>query len=147
MSPLSALAREELEHFELVLTHIEARGHRFERQLPSPYAPRLMEVVQRGEPQRLLDTLLCCSLIEARSCERMQLLTDALHRPEDGPLHALYEGLLACEARHHQTYVDLALLLFEAPRVRARLHEIAQHEATVLTQAPSEPRLHNGPMQ
>lgn len=143
MVPLSALAREELEHFELVLGHLERRGRRFERQRPSPYAPRLMEIVRRGEPQRLLDTLLCCSLIEARSCERMQLLAIALRHGGDMALAELYEGLLACEARHHSTYVDLAMGRFDADAVRARLHEIAQHEAHIVSDAPHEPRLHN----
>jgi len=143
MAPLSALAREELEHFELVLGHLQRRGRSFARQRPSPYAPRLMEAVRRGEPLRLLDTLLCCSLIEARSCERMQLLAPALHDRGETALAELYDGLLACEARHHSTYVELAMDRFDADTVRTRLHEIAQHEARIVSDAPHEPRLHN----
>lgn len=153
VEPLSRLAREELEHFELVLAHLRRRGKRFVRQEPSPYAARLMEACRREEPARVLDTLLCCSMIEARSCERMQRLHAALAArceacaPDADPeLAALYESLLASEARHHATYVELAraLQLVPEPELRARLSELAEHEAGVIARAPDDPRLHNG---
>jgi tRNA-(ms[2]io[6]A)-hydroxylase len=142
MIPLSELAREELEHFEQVVSLIRKRGLEFVRQKPSPYAGRLLAEVRTFEPMRLLDMLLCCSLIEARSCERMQLLAEELTDPD---LRELYKGLLACEARHHATYVDLArdLELVPEDELRARLTELAQHEARVLEAAPDVPRMHN----
>lgn len=140
LRPLSALAREELEHFEQVLDVLDARGIRFQRQRPSPYAGRLHEAVRPGAEDGLLDTLLCCALIEARSCERMKLLAGALPDPE---LAAFYRGLLACEARHHVTYVDLARGLFEEEAVWARLAELAAHEAAVLAEAVYPVRLHS----
>ncbi len=141
--PLSRLAREELAHFEEVLRHLQRRGVPFARMHPSPYAGKLIAIVRHGERQRLLDTLMCCALIEARSCERMKLLADAL--PEvDGALCELYRGLLASEARHHQSYVEMAEQIFPRDEVRARLHEVAAHEAEVILHAPRLPRLHNG---
>ena len=142
LAPLSRLAREELAHFEEVLRHLGGRGVRFDRLPPSPYAAELQRAVRTSEPHRLLDTLLCCALIEARSCERMKLLHQALEGVDED-LRGLYQGLLAAEARHHQAYVDMALGLFPADRVRARLTELACHEAEVLRQAPRGPRLHN----
>lgn len=144
--PLARLAREELFHFEEVLRCLEARGVRFQRLPPSPYAAELLRVVRTHEPDKLLDTLLCCAFIEARSCERMKLLGAALaaaEREEDRRLAPLYEGLLAAEARHHHIYVDLALGLLPKGRVLARLADIALHEASVLGRAPRLPRLHN----
>jgi hypothetical protein len=76
--PLSALAREELTHFEAVLQRLEARGSGLRAQRPAVYAGRLRKAARAHEPARLLDTLLCCALIEARSCERFQILADAL---------------------------------------------------------------------
>jgi tRNA-(ms[2]io[6]A)-hydroxylase len=142
MAPLSALAREELAHFEEVLAVLARRGVAFGRLDPSPYAASLLSVVRTHEPERLLDTLLCCALIEARSCERMQILADRL---EDAELAKMYRGLLAAEARHHQAYVDLAREIgaFGDEEIRARLAEIAAHEAAVIARAPHEPRLHN----
>jgi tRNA-(ms[2]io[6]A)-hydroxylase len=142
MLPLSELAREELEHFEQVIRVMRGRGLEFERQEPSPYAGQLLAKVRIEEPARLLDTLLCCALIEARSCERMQLLCDALG---DAELSELYRSLLACEARHHATYVDLARHLDIVPEaeLRGRLAELAKHEAEVIARAPPAPRFHN----
>jgi len=136
---LSRLAREELGHFEEVLALLTARGVPFRHLLPSPYAGALMKAVRPQEPERLLDTLLCLSLIEARSCERMRLLAAAV---DDPSLVALYRGLLASEARHHQTYVDLATRVAPDSDVGARLRELAVHEAAVLATAPAIPRFH-----
>src|SRR5690348_1450450 len=58
MAPLSALAREELSHFEEVLAALGARGIAFGRLDPSPYAAELFAAASDREPQRLLDTLL-----------------------------------------------------------------------------------------
>lgn len=145
MEPLSRLAREELAHFELVLEHLDRRGVEFGRQEPSPYAAALMKVVRRDEPLRLLDTLLCCAMIEARSCERMQLLAGALAEREPD-LSKLYSGLLASEARHHASYLDLirSLGLVDEEGLRARLDEVARHEALVIAGAPMQARMHSG---
>lgn len=140
MRPLSELAREELEHFELMLTHLAERGIDFRRIEPSAYAGRLMKAARKDEPHRLLDTLLCCALIEARSCERMKLLAE--HLP-DATLAALYASLLASEARHHHGYVDLATRLFGREAARGRLRELAAHEADVLRQPSPVVRLHS----
>ncbi len=145
MVPLSRLAREELAHFELVLGHLDQRGIAFGKQEPSPYASALMKVVRPQEPLRLLDTLLCCAMIEARSCERMQLLADALV-DRDAELCALYRGLLASEARHHASYLELIreLGLVEGHALDQRLAQIAEHEACVIADAPAQARMHAG---
>ncbi len=140
MTPLSELAREELRHFEQVLRVIESRGNRFERMLPSTYAGRLCAAIRRTEPERMLDHLLCGALIEARSCERMQLLAEALEEPA---LRRLYSGLLASEARHHQMYVDLAAQYAGLSTAIERLEELSQHEAEVLSKPAGPIRMHS----
>ncbi|HVH07370.1 MAG TPA: tRNA-(ms[2]io[6]A)-hydroxylase [Myxococcota bacterium] len=144
-APLSALAREELGHFEAVLAALGRRGVPFGRQRPSPYAGKLHAVVRATEPERLLDLLLCCAAIEARSCERLTLLRDAVGEPE---LRSLYGSLLAAEARHHRLYADLAAQIFPEPTVRDRLREILAHEAQVVAESPANlARLHAGPLK
>jgi tRNA-(ms[2]io[6]A)-hydroxylase len=140
MTPLSELAREELEHFEQVLALLGERGIDFVPQHPSDYAGKLHKAVRRGEPERLLDTLLCCALIEARSCERMKLLAE--HLP-DAELAAYYGTLLASEARHHALYVDLAIERYGREATLARLEELAAHESAVIEALPHEGRLHS----
>ena len=143
-APLAALAREELGHFEAVLAELARRAIPFARQRASPYAGRLHTSVRTREPERLMDLLLCCAAIEARSCERLGLLEGAV---ADAGLRALYGELLAAEARHHRLYVDLAEAIFPCEAVRARLAEVLEHEARALREAPASlARLHAGPL-
>jgi tRNA-(ms[2]io[6]A)-hydroxylase len=143
LKPLSALAREELAHFELVLEHIKARGWSYKRQKPSSYAGKLMSEVRTSEPHKLLDTLLCCALIEARSCERMAKLAEGFEGQDD-ELAKLYKGLLASEARHHSMYVDLAREYFDDAEVWARLEHLSRHEGEVLNSDDEDLRMHSG---
>lgn len=137
---LTALAKEELEHFELLMDVLEQRGRTVERLAPSPYAGRLMSAARKTEPERLVDTLLCCALIEARSCERMKRLSEGL---DDASLRELYRSLLASEARHFQVYVDLARKLVPTADVGARLKELAEHEASALVGDDEPVRMHS----
>ena len=139
MSPLATLAREELAHFQQVLERLEQRGARFRPQRASQYAGRLRTIVRGAEPGRLLDTLLCSAVIEARSCERFQLLAEGV---PDAGLAAFYRGLLASEARHHHVFLELAEALAPRQDVRSRLAEIARHEASVLAASAPLVRLH-----
>ena len=137
---LAQLAKEELTHFQQLLGLLERRGIRFEAQKPSPYASKLHARVRPREPNRLTDLLLTCALIEARSCERMKLLSEA---PIDEELRAFYKDLLASEARHHQVYLDLACRVEPEERVRARLLELARDEARILEESSPDTRLHS----
>ncbi len=138
-APLSRLAREELVHYEQVLALLAERGGELRPLRPSPYAGRLRRLVRAGEPEQLLDTLLVCALIEARSCERFQEL--AQHCP-DARLAAFYQGLVASEARHHQVYSELARELAPAAPLRERLAELAREEAAILASLPPQTRMH-----
>jgi len=139
LEPLSRLAREELVHFEQLLALLARRGVRFGIQKPAPYAGRLRKEARSREPARLVDTLLCCALIEARSCERFGLLAEAA---EDAALRELYAGLRAAEARHHGVYVALAERVAGREPVRVRLAELARREAEILASSPPLVRLH-----
>lgn len=141
---LSPLAREELEHFELVLQLLERRGIAL-RPLPAPaYGAALAKAVRRDEPARLLDSLLVAGLIEARSHERMALLA------ADGPdpeLRALHGELLASEARHFGLYWVLAEERYGRELTTARLQELAVVETEALAgdcESPEQVRMHSG---
>ena len=140
MLPLSALAREELRHFELVVRLINDRGGSFKKLQPSTYGGELYKAIRKDEPNRFVDTMICCAFIEARSCERMKLLAESL---EDEVLAQMYAGLLASEARHHQTYLDLAATQVPMSEVYERVDEIAAHEADVIAIPGDEILLHS----
>ena len=101
-----------------------------------------MAKVRKAEAEKMLDTFLCCALIEARSCERMKLLSEAFLKVDMG-LASLYQGLLASEARHHSLYVDLALSIYDQEEVMTRLRELSAHESAVLSQRGPELRMHS----
>jgi tRNA-(ms[2]io[6]A)-hydroxylase len=140
---VSALAREELVHFERTLRLLAARGIPFEPQPPSRYADRLKAALAGTMPQRLVDELLVAAIIEARSCERMALLADALGAAAPD-VAAFYGDLVAAEARHGPLYVDVAARIQPRAAVQARLRLLAEHEAAVLRALPWSPRLHGG---
>jgi len=137
---LSRLAREELRHFEQVQAAMSGLGVAFIRQKPGRYAAGLRRVLHTSEPGRKLDLLLSGALIEARSCERFQLL--AQHLPE--PLASFYARLAQSEARHFELYVGLARERHPL-QWQPRLAELAQVEADLATAADCELRFHSGP--
>lgn len=140
---LSALAREELVHYERTLRLLEQRGIPFGPQPPSAYAEQLKKGASTAMPLRLVDELLIGAIIEARSCERMRLLAAAL-QPVDAEASEFYADLVQAEERHEEQYVEVAALLVPAATVSARWEELARHEAGVLAALPWSPRLHSG---
>ncbi|HEY9851291.1 MAG TPA: tRNA isopentenyl-2-thiomethyl-A-37 hydroxylase MiaE [Leptolyngbyaceae cyanobacterium] len=137
---LTAIAREELEHFELVNQWLERRGVSLGPLAAPPYGADLNAQIRRDEPMRLLDTLLVCGLIEARSHERLGLL--AVHCP-DRELAEFYQSLMASEARHYGIYWILADTYFDRDRVMERLEELAIAESNLLATLHPEPRIHS----
>jgi tRNA 2-(methylsulfanyl)-N6-isopentenyladenosine37 hydroxylase len=136
---LTAIAQEELAHFELVNQWLERRGIPLAPLAAPPYGAGLNAHVRKQEPQRLLDTLLVCGLIEARSHERLGLLADHCPDPE---LADFYSGLMASEARHFGVYWILATTYFPESLVKVRLQTLAIAESNLLTSLHPEPRIH-----
>lgn len=134
------IVNEELEHFGQVLDLLQRRGIRFRRLPPSGYGRRLNELVRKLEPQRAVDRLLVAGLIEARSCERFDLLRQHV---ADQELAAFYDGLFESEARHHATYVRLAKLFASEDAVHQRLQELSSAEARIIEDGDPLPRMHS----
>ncbi|MGB3572395.1 MAG: tRNA isopentenyl-2-thiomethyl-A-37 hydroxylase MiaE, partial [Phormidesmis sp.] len=68
---LTAIAQEELSHYDQVNNWLERRGIPLQPVSPPPYGASLKKCVRRQEPERMLDLLLVSALIEARSHERL----------------------------------------------------------------------------
>jgi tRNA 2-(methylsulfanyl)-N6-isopentenyladenosine37 hydroxylase len=137
---LTAIAQEELEHFELVNQWLEKRGIALAALPAPPYGASLNVHIRRQEPERLLDTLLVSALIEARSHERLGLL--AQHCPE-AELARFYRTLMASEARHYGIYWVLANTYCDPSAVATRLEELSVIESDILTTLHPEPRIHS----
>ena len=137
---LSPLAREELEHFERVLSILNSRGRKLQKLASPPYAAILAKNICKDEPTRMLDSFLVAGLIEARSHERMTLLS--IHSP-DLELRNLYTDLLKSEARHFGVYWKLADIRFDRNTVYSRLEALARVESDALEVMHHQPRMHS----
>ncbi|TVQ42503.1 MAG: tRNA-(ms[2]io[6]A)-hydroxylase [Gloeocapsa sp. DLM2.Bin57] len=137
---LTAIAKEELEHFELVNQWLERLDIPLGPLKPSPYGAKLKDQISKQEPERFLDSLLVAALIEARSHERLGLLAQFCPNPE---LASFYRGLMVSEARHYGIYWLLAHHYFEKEKVNQRLEELAFIESEILANLYPEARIHS----
>ncbi len=139
---LSEIVNEELEHFMMVLDLLKRRDIVFRKLTPSLYGRQLNELVRKFEPDRAVDRLLVACLIEARSCERFNLLQKHMEG-RDNELADFYGSLFESEARHHTTYVKMAKLFQPEDTVKARLKEMALDEAKIIADVYPLPRMHS----
>lgn len=139
-SAMTEIVNEELEHFHMVLEILEKRDIKFRKLKPSNYGRQLNELVSKQEPQRAVDRLLVAGLIEARSCERFDLLRKNV---KDTELSDFYGGLFESEARHHTTYVKLAKTFSSDEFVKERLDELAEKESQIIATGDELPRMHS----
>ncbi len=143
VEPLIALAKEETDHFH----QVHGRPERGEHELGSPPIDEYVKALRKaaradhreGGAPILLDRLLICALIEARSCERFKLLSEALPSEE---LRDFYAELMVSEARHYRLFCALAEGRFGVERARARLGILAEREAEVAGRLPLGPTVH-----
>lgn len=136
---LSRIAREELKHLELVLKAMKRRDIQIQHLSAGRYAGTLHAWISKQEPERLIDQLLVCAMIEARSCERIGALLGIL----DGELRTLYEKLHDAEDRHFEFYVAKASEL-DSEYCEQRLISLCRLDAGLVTQPDREFRFHSG---
>lgn len=137
---MTEIVNEELEHFHMVLDILNRRGIPFRKLKPSQYGRQLNDLVRRQEPDRAVDRLLVAGLIEARSCERFDLLRQHVG---DTELSEFYGGLFESEARHHTTYIKLAKTFAADEVVKARLNELSAAESQIIETGDELPRMHS----
>ena len=107
VSELNAIAIEELQHFELVLQLLKERGIRFDVPKRNPWIAGMMKEVRKGRREQVIDHLVVCALIEGRSCEKFQILANAI-RDLDAGLADFYGSLVESEGNHYATYLIMA---------------------------------------
>jgi tRNA-(ms[2]io[6]A)-hydroxylase len=139
---LGHLAEEEIGHFREIHELVLERGGELPRDRGDPYARALLALVRQPAPERKLDRLLVCALIEARSCERFRLLRQELDARGDGELAARFRRLESSEAGHAALFVHLAAEEHGQDVTEARLDELAAEEARIVAALPVLPRIH-----
>lgn len=140
MNKMSRLAREELRHFEQVLSLMRKRDIDYIQVTASRYAGALHALVRKRDPERLVDTLLLGALIEARSCERFAAIAPHL----DAELSKFYFSLLKSESRHFLDYLTLAKSIASVDEVDERLGLLRDCEKELIESEDQELRFHSG---
>ncbi len=142
---MATLAREELDHFQQVYRILQKRGLRLGGDDKDPY---VNEVLHRGvrhhlPNERLLDRLLIAGVIEARGCERFDLIADALPACGEPPeMVEFYRELARAEAGHYRVFVRVAEKLWPDTDVAAALARLAAIESEVMLASPWRSALH-----
>lgn len=137
---LNAIAIEELQHFQLVLNLLKKRGIPFGHAFPSPWISGLMRAVRTGTRPASVDHLICCALIEGRSCEKFQLLGQEL-QSIDPELAQFYASLVESEGNHYATYILMARGIDDAETDR-RLDFFLDLDAELVQKPNPYPVLH-----
>ncbi len=136
---LSKLAREELRHFEQVLTLLQKRNIEFEHVSASRYAAELRKGVRTSEPHRLVDMMIVSAIVEARSCERFEAVIPVL----DEELAQFYTSLLKSEARHFQVYLNFAKK-YSPEDIQPRVDFFLARDRELVESDDTEFRFHSG---
>ena len=137
---LNAIAIEELQHFQLVLAILKRRGIPFGQPHPSPWITGLMRSIRNGNRHQAIDHLICCALIEGRSCEKFQILADAL-KPVDAELAQFYGSLVESEGNHYATYLLMARGI-DAAETEQRMEFYLDLDAKLIREPNPLPMLH-----
>ena len=137
---MSKLAREELRHFEQVVTLINKRNLDYTQLSSSRYAGELRKSVRTFEPARLLDTLIVSAIVEARSCERFASLAPLL----EDDLSRFYSELLKSEERHFRVYLDLAETISEDFPLEERIEFFLEEDCRLIQTEDADFRFHSG---
>ncbi len=136
------IVTEEWGHFRQVIQELRKRQLPLAKQRKDEYVNALLNFTQKGgsEEGRLLDQLLLCALIEARSCERFKRLSEGL---DDEYLQQFYRRFMESEAGHYRTFIDLARLYIDEETVWQRWQQWLDYEAGVMQQlTPRGDRMH-----
>ncbi|MCB9914758.1 MAG: tRNA-(ms[2]io[6]A)-hydroxylase [Planctomycetes bacterium] len=138
---LARVAAEETEHFDRVVRLLYGRGGALLPLDTNPYADALLARSAATRKDRFLDRMVVAALIEARSCERFELLAAHL---ADAELRALYAGLVESEQGHRALFLDLVREHFEPAVAEARIAELFRLEGEVMAALPFAYRMHSG---
>ncbi|HNM26461.1 MAG TPA: tRNA-(ms[2]io[6]A)-hydroxylase, partial [Saprospiraceae bacterium] len=128
---LSPIVTEEWGHFRMVLSELKKRGLYLGRQRKDAYVNALLAFQKKGvsRDEALLERLLTCALIEARSCERFRLLS--LHCADEA-LRGWYHKFMVAEAGHYRQFLDLAERYFGKEKTWQRWQEYLRQEVEIM---------------
>ena len=128
---VTPVVTEEWGHFRQVLKELTDRGMKLGPQRKDDYVNALLQFQKKGgsAEDRMLERLLTCALIEARSCERFRLLSLEM---TDEYFKKFYHGFMVSEAGHYRMFIDLAKTYIDEEKVKKRWQEYLHAEIDIL---------------
>jgi len=139
---MTSVARDEAAHLAQVTRLLIKRGARLDRTHKNQYANDLRQLVRKGTVGENIDRLFISALIEARSCERFEVLSQAA--TEDPELAAFYKALFSSELGHYKIFLRLAYKIGKRADLDARWHEMLARESAIIEAQEPGPRIHSG---
>ena len=126
------IAKEELEHFQMVHNIIKERGLKLGRERKDHYVNELFKFLKKDGSRNdaFVDRLLFSAMLEARSCERFKVLSQNI---EDKELAEFYRLLMISEAGHYTTFLKFARKYSEKVDVDKRWQEWIDFEGVLIT--------------
>ena len=141
VTALIEIAREELEHFQMVHNLIKSRGLVLGVERKDHYVNELFKFMNKGGSrlQSLVDRLLFSAMIEARSCERFRVLSENI---KDEVLAKFYRDLMISEAGHYTTFIGFARKYGEGIDVDNRWKQWLEFEASIIANYGKDTTIH-----
>jgi tRNA 2-(methylsulfanyl)-N6-isopentenyladenosine37 hydroxylase len=143
VTDLLALAKEEIEHFQMVHDIIKKKGLKLARERKDHYVGELAQYMKRNSNgtrvSGLVERLLFSAMIEARSCERFKVLSENI---EDEELAKFYRELMESEAGHYTTFITYARKYGVGIDVETRWREWLAFESEIIANYGKSESIH-----
>lgn len=138
---LTAIAIEEMQHFQMVIDIIRKRGYTLGPERKDDYVNQLMKFSRKGDGRNaaFIDRLLFAAMIEARSCERFRVLSQNIR---DEQLSKFYYDLMISEANHYTTFLNFARKYAIDIDVEKRWKEWLEFEGQLIRSYGKQERIH-----
>ncbi|WP_179344786.1 tRNA-(ms[2]io[6]A)-hydroxylase [Winogradskyella ursingii] len=135
------LVNEEMSHFKMVHDLILEKGWTLGRDRKDEYVITLLKFFPKGGSRttQLVHRLLYAALIEARSCERFRLLSEAL---EDKKLAKFYRKLMISEAGHYTMFLNFARKYGDRKEVDKKWNALLEYEAEIMKDLGNKETIH-----
>ncbi len=143
VTDMLALAKEEIEHFQMVNDIIQKRGLVLGRERKDEYVGELAQYMKKSNNgsrvSGLVERLLFSAMIEARSCERFKVLSENIN---DKELSDFYRDLMESEAGHYTIFITYARKYGIGIDVEKRWKEWLEFEASVISKYGKSETVH-----
>ena len=144
VAAMSAICKEEMEHFELAHQKLQERGLKLGFERKDPYVNDLAQYLKHTKANNtpagvFVNKMLFAAMIEARSCERFKILSEEI---ADEDLRNFYRGLMESEARHYTTFLSFARKYSSGIDVDAAWKDFLAFEAELMASYGKKETMH-----